>query len=95
MLESASDVLLGLLNDVLDLSRIEAGKMHLERASVNLAEMLKSLELLFQPQVREKGLTLRVVIAPEVPAMVVTDPLRLRQILFNLFPMLSNSPSTA
>ncbi len=84
MLESASDVLLGLLNDVLDLSRIEAGKMHLERASVNLAEMLKSLELLFQPQVREKGLALRVVIAPEVPAMVVTDPLRLRQILFNL-----------
>ncbi len=84
MLESASDVLLGLLNDVLDLSRIEAGKMSFERQPVDVAEMLRGLEALFRAQVREKGLTLRVSIAPEAPARIVTDPLRLRQILFNL-----------
>ena len=84
MLESASDVLLGLLNDVLDLSRIEAGKMSFERQPVDVAEMLGGLEALFRAQVNEKGLTLRVSIAPEAPERIVSDPLRLRQILFNL-----------
>ena len=84
MLESASDVLLGLLNDVLDLSRIEAGKMSFERAPVALRDLLSSLEALFSAQVREKGLTFRFSVAQGVPDVIMGDPLRIRQILFNL-----------
>ncbi len=84
MLESASEMLLGLLNDVLDLSRIEAGKMSFETAPVDVADTLKGLEAMFRGQAQDKGLKLRLVIAPDVPRIISGDPLRLRQILFNL-----------
>ena len=84
MLESASEVLLALLNDVLDLARIESGRMHFERTAVDPAELLAGLEALFTAQAQERGLKLKFVIAPEVPDCILGDPLRLKQILFNL-----------
>jgi signal transduction histidine kinase/ActR/RegA family two-component response regulator len=84
MLGDASEVLLGLLNDVLDLSKIEAGKMSFERSPIDLKDMLHNLEALFWPQAREKGLELKTVVARDLESHIVSDPLRLRQILFNL-----------
>ena len=84
MLNNASEVLLGLLNDVLDLSKIEAGKMCFERADIDLRTALDQLNLLFHAQLREKHLRLTLRIAPDIAPVVVGDPLRLQQILFNL-----------
>ncbi len=84
MLGDASEVLLGLLNDVLDLSKIEAGKMTFERSAIDLNDMLHNLEALFLPQAREKGLEIKTVVARDLDSHIISDPLRLRQILFNL-----------
>ena len=84
MLTEAGDILLGLLNDVLDLSKIEAGKMTFETAPVDIAAMMANLQTLFAPQAQQKGLGIRIYIEPEVAPELMTDPLRLRQILFNL-----------
>ena len=84
MLHNASEVLLGLLNDVLDLSKIEAGKMRFERADIDLRTALDHLHQLFRPQLREKHLRFDTRLAPDVAPAIVGDPLRLQQILFNL-----------
>ena len=84
MLNEASNVLLSLLNDVLDLSKIEAGKMTFETAPVELAGMMNHLQTLFWPQAQQKTLTIRTLVDPNVAPEVLSDPLRLRQILFNL-----------
>ncbi len=84
MLGEASDVLLSLLNDVLDLSKIEAGKMTFEIAPVDVAAMMVNLQTLFWPQAQHKKLTIRTHIDPNVAPEVLSDPLRLRQVLFNL-----------
>jgi len=84
MLLDAGEVLMGLLNDVLDISKIEAGKMTLEAADLDLPPKLASLARLWEPRAREKGVTLRVNLDEGLPERVRTDPLRLQQILFNL-----------
>ena len=84
MLTEAGDGLLALLDDVLDLSKIEAGKMTIERVPVDIAEMLAGLQTLFWPQAQPKGLTIRTAIDADVAPEVMSDPLRLRQILVNL-----------
>ncbi len=84
MLIDAGDVLMGLLNDVLDFSRIEAGKMELESADMVVRDRLSTVVRLWEPRALANGVRLRVRIAPDVPAAVRTDPLRVQQILFNL-----------
>ena len=84
MLTHASDVLLGLLNDVLDLSRIEGGKLTITHIDLDLHELLNALVALWKPQIVEKGCVLNLDLDPEVPQAIRADPLRLRQILFNL-----------
>ena len=84
MLLDAGDVLVGLLNDVLDLSKIEAGKMELESSVMELREKLSSLGRLWGPKADAGGVRLKIEIDPGVPDCVRTDPLRLQQILFNL-----------
>jgi signal transduction histidine kinase len=84
MLTNGGEVLVGLLNDVLDISKIEAGKMILEDAELNLPEALDALIRLYQPKAAAKGVKLILETAPDLPQMVRTDPLRMRQILFNL-----------
>lgn len=84
MLTHASDVLLGLLNDVLDLSRIEGGKLVIADADIDLRALLEVLAGLWAPQLVEKGCVLVLDIDPDAPTTLHADPLRLRQILFNL-----------
>ena len=84
MLIDAGDVLMGLLNDVLDFSKIEAGKMELEAADMEVRARLSALCRLWEPRAMANGVRLRVLVSPEVPDAVRTDPLRFQQILFNL-----------
>lgn len=84
MLTDAGEVLMGLLNDVLDVSKIEAGKMVLETDDVDVRARLASLARLWEPRAAANGVRLEVEAAPGVPDCVRTDPLRFQQILFNL-----------
>ena len=79
-----SDHLLRLLDDVLDLSRIEADRMQLAVERTPLVPLLQDVLELMQARAASKGLTLRLRLATAVPVWIVVDPLRLRQILLNL-----------
>jgi CheY-like chemotaxis protein len=83
-ISSAGKDLLTLINDVLDLSRIEAGKIDVSAEAVNLAATVESLTTLFQPQAAEKRLQFAATIEPGTPDEIRTDPQRLSQILKNL-----------
>jgi signal transduction histidine kinase/ActR/RegA family two-component response regulator len=76
--------LLRLLNDLLDLSKLEAGKLQLDRVPFALEPQLAAALRSLEPAARAKGLDWLVRIGPEVPATVLGDPLRLAQILGNL-----------
>ena len=69
-----------ILNDVLDLSKIEAGKLAVEPAAVSPAGVVNEVVELLSLRAAEKGIGLSALIAPEVPAMIVSDPRRLKQI---------------
>jgi signal transduction histidine kinase/CheY-like chemotaxis protein len=76
--------LLALLNDLLDLSKIEAGKMILERIPLDVRLLVVDCLQGQAPRARQKGIRLSYEISPEVPTCLIGDPLRLRQILNNL-----------
>mgnify|MGYP005844743393 CR=1 FL=1 len=76
--------LLALINDILDLSKIEAGKLELCYEPVNLVALVREVQQIFSQQAEEKQLNFRVEISPEVPGEIQLDPVRLRQILFNV-----------
>jgi two-component system sensor histidine kinase/response regulator len=80
----ASKSLLGILNDVLDYSKIEAGRMELEQIQFSLEEPLNRVASLFGVQIEQKGLRLSFEMSPDVPTEVIGDPLRLTQVLNNL-----------
>jgi PAS domain S-box-containing protein len=82
--KESADALLELLNDVLDLSRIESGKLHLESASFDLRPMLDQIVRSLGVQAHEKGLELSFDVAADVPDALIGDSLRLRQVLVNL-----------
>ncbi len=73
-----------LLNDVLDVSRIEAGKLPLEPLPTDVREVAQQALALLGESAAAKGLALRLQVGPEVPPVVVVDPLRLQQVLLNL-----------
>ncbi|MEY4414121.1 MAG: hypothetical protein RIQ53_1414 [Pseudomonadota bacterium] len=81
--EANNDLLL-LINDILDLSRIEAGHADLQAEAVSLAPLLERLRGQFQPQAEQRGLRLLIDVEDEAPAAVVSDGLRLQQVLRNL-----------
>ncbi|WP_198321030.1 sensor histidine kinase [Azohydromonas aeria] len=83
-IEQAGTQLLALTDDVLDLSRVEAGELRLELAPFDLDALLQTLSALVQPQAAAKGLALRLERAPQLPARLRGDALRLRQVLLNL-----------
>ncbi len=84
MIEDSAQALEALISDILDLSKIEAGKFEVESSPFALRRCLEQVCQLLQPRAREAGLTLEARIATEVPAIVNGDQLRLRQILQNL-----------
>jgi signal transduction histidine kinase/HAMP domain-containing protein/ActR/RegA family two-component response regulator len=80
---SGSDLLL-LINDILDLSRVEAGKLDVHPEPFALGSLAEDLRTVFEPLAAEKHLEFAVASAPDVPAEIVTDRQRLRQVLHNL-----------
>jgi len=82
--DSSANVLLELLNDILDLSKIEAGKLTLEATGFKVRECLDGVMKIMAVRAHEKGLELACRVAPDVPEFLVGDPVRLRQIAVNL-----------
>ena len=80
----AGDNLLNLINDILDLSKVEASQLELERTSFSLKDHLEKVTEMVAARADEKGLALVCEIAPDVPTNLVGDPTRLRQVLLNL-----------
>lgn len=83
ILESSKS-LMTILNDILDLSKIEAGKLDLTPVEGDLRHRLTRLQRFYLPTAEEKGLYLRLVVDPQVPATLVFDPVRIRQCVSNL-----------
>ncbi|KAI9032003.1 ATPase [Hyaloraphidium curvatum] len=81
---SSAESLLGLVNDVLDLSKVEAGKVELEHLDFDLAAVAGELAAAFAPRAQAKGLEFSVLLAPGTPRSLNGDPGRLRQVLANL-----------
>jgi two-component system, sensor histidine kinase len=76
--------LLAILNDILDISQLESGKLQVAPQTVDLMQLLNQVDALMRAQAMAKGLVLRINVAPDVPRWVRADPTRLRQIVFNL-----------
>jgi len=83
-LQVAGQSLLRILNDVLDYSKIEAGKLEIVREPFDLTDLLDSISGLFSFQLMEKSLSLKTQVGDDVPRHLVGDALRLRQVLINL-----------
>ena len=81
---ASSRALLGLLNDILDYSKIEAGRLELESVDFRLDELLSNLAALFSSGAESKGVELLFDIGPDVPSELMGDPLRLMQVMANL-----------
>ncbi|SFH81137.1 Signal transduction histidine kinase [Amycolatopsis regifaucium] len=84
VIQSAGTDLLQLINDILDLSKVEAGKMDIHHEPFPLRQLLDYVGTTFRPLTAEKGLDFRVTVEPNVPELLFTDEQRLRQVLRNL-----------
>ncbi len=84
ILEQSSRSLMELVNDILDMSKIEAGRLECETVPFNLRQLINNLEEQYQHLAARKTLVLHDVVQDTVPAWVLGDPVRLRQILANL-----------
>ena len=80
----SAEALLAILNDILDLSKIEAGKLNIEIIPFDLREIIQELVTLYSLKAEQKGVLLRCEIDEALPAMLRGDPVRIRQILLNL-----------
>jgi signal transduction histidine kinase/ligand-binding sensor domain-containing protein/CheY-like chemotaxis protein len=83
-ISSSGETLLEIINDILDLSRIEAGKMELEYEAVNPGAILKEVKNIFATNVKAKNLDFFLEVDPDLPESLFLDSLRLRQVFFNL-----------
>ena len=84
VLTRAGDTLLTLINDILDLSKVEAGQLQFERRDFELGQLVESAVELSATRAHEKGLELNTQVSPDVPTALVGDPVRLGQVLTNL-----------
>ncbi|MDR2892103.1 MAG: response regulator [Deltaproteobacteria bacterium] len=83
-IQASAELLLGIINDVLDFSRIEAGKLAIEKHLFNLRDLVENIRELILPQVQDKKLSLVINLDDSVPHFAVGDGLRLSQVLLNL-----------
>ncbi|MDP6704989.1 MAG: ATP-binding protein [Alphaproteobacteria bacterium] len=84
IIRDSGDVLLTILNDILDLSKVEAGRLELEELDFDLKAVLNNVAQLWAAKAESKGLGFSIDIAPETPTVLRADPVRLRQVLFNM-----------
>lgn len=83
-ISQSADNLLVIINDILDIAKIEAGKMTIEETRFSLQELLEGIEGMLKIKADEKGIMLNTRIYPEIPDKLMGDPTRLQQILINL-----------
>jgi two-component system, sensor histidine kinase and response regulator len=83
-IQTSGEILLSTINDILDFSKIEAGKLKIEKVEFSLDEVFHNLANFVNYQAQKKGLKLTFDMAPEIPLLLVGDPLRLGQVLLNL-----------
>ncbi len=81
---NSADALLSVINDILDVSKIEAGKLELENVAFPLPELLSDVVDMFAPQAASKNIELASMVPTNLPSRVIGDPERLRQVLVNL-----------
>ena len=81
---SSGNQLLVVINDILDFSKVEAGKLHIEQIETQLLEVIEHAVDVVRERARTKGLYLRIELAPNLPRICISDPVRLGQILLNL-----------
>ena len=84
IVESSGEALLAILNDILDYSKIESGHLEVERTDFDLRHLVEGVLSLMRPRAQEKGIDLDARYGPDVPAVLLGDPGKLRQVLFNL-----------
>ncbi|MCZ4319982.1 ATP-binding protein [Aequorivita viscosa] len=84
LLLSSSEHLLSLVNNLLDLSKIEARKLELEYVSFNLLDLITILKQIYSVKAEEKGVALRLELGKDVPQNIIGDPVKLNQVLTNL-----------
>lgn len=84
LVNESAGLLLNLINDILDISKLEAGKMEIEHVSFDPVAVIEHAAALMAPRAREKGLTFLVDIASEIRGCFCGDPCRIRQVLLNL-----------
>ncbi|GLU53855.1 response regulator [Dyadobacter frigoris] len=84
VIQSSGNGLLGLIDEILDLSKIEAGKMDLDYARVSVRDITDDIKALFNQIAKEKNLEFKISVDADVPAFIETDRMRLEQILKNL-----------
>ncbi|WP_281615668.1 response regulator [Flammeovirga sp. SubArs3] len=85
VLKGSADHLLVVINDILDISKIESGKLTLEYKKIDLFELMDNILASHKPQTDQKGLNSILDISQKVPQYVIGDPVRLKQILINLY----------
>lgn len=83
-IKNCSESLLVVINDILDLSKIEAGKLHIENVAFNLKKVIQSTVYIFSTTLSNKDVNLNLRIDQNVPVNIFGDPLRLRQVIINL-----------
>ncbi|WP_049974006.1 CHASE domain-containing protein [Azospirillum sp. B4] len=83
-IRDSADALLGVINDILDISKLEAGKVDLENLSFDLGDLVEGVAAILAPRARDKGIELGVLVVEEARRHWHGDPTRLRQILLNL-----------
>jgi signal transduction histidine kinase len=83
-IKNSANTLLHIINDILDLSKIEAGKMKIEKGMLALQEIMNEVTTIFKTVVSEKKVKMRLVIDKELPEQYLGDAMRLKQILHNL-----------
>ncbi|MFW5777933.1 MAG: PAS domain S-box protein [Bacteroidota bacterium] len=81
---SSGNLLLSLINDILDLSKIEAGKLELSPSPVDFPNILQEIKMLFQNKADSKGLEINIIIDKNFPPAIKIDEIRIKQILFNM-----------
>ncbi|NEU08665.1 response regulator [Flavihumibacter sp. R14] len=84
VIQNAGKGLLSLIDEILDLSKIEAGKMELEYSPLTLTGITEEMRGLFEPLARERGLELHMHVQPNAPGVIISDKMRLEQVLKNL-----------
>jgi CheY-like chemotaxis protein/nitrogen-specific signal transduction histidine kinase len=84
VMRSSGEILMTIVNDMLDLSKIETGSLQLEYVDFHLVALVEDCIELFRPQAASRGLDLSLELAPDLPAYVNGDPTRVRQVLLNL-----------